>query len=89
MTRRRSRAIAQRRLEIVRKASVGIDVVDDGDSAGRFLQLAKYRLEGVESRPVPAKPDDKVSANKFLHPAMKSVMSSLARGSSLSSRIPA
>ena len=66
--------------EIVQKqVSVGIDVVDDGEfSKVDFFSYAKYRLDGVESRPVSVRPDDKVSANRFLHPGMKSVMSSLA-----------
>src|SRR5262245_13673789 len=66
--------------EIVQKQlSIGIDVIDDGEfSKVDFFSYAKYRLDGIEARPVPARPEDKVSANKFLHPGMKSVMSSLA-----------
>jgi 5-methyltetrahydropteroyltriglutamate--homocysteine methyltransferase len=66
--------------EIVQKqANIGIDVVDDGEfSKVDFFSYAKYRLDGIEARPVPATAGDKVSANRFLHPAMKSVMSSLA-----------
>jgi 5-methyltetrahydropteroyltriglutamate--homocysteine methyltransferase len=66
--------------EIVGKQlSIGIDVIDDGEfSKVDFFSYAKYRLDGIEARAVPARRDDKVSANKFLHPGMKSVMSSLS-----------
>jgi 5-methyltetrahydropteroyltriglutamate--homocysteine methyltransferase len=64
--------------EIVRKqADLGIDVIDDGEfSKVDFFSYAKYRLDGIEARPVKATASDKVSDNKFLHPGMKSVMSS-------------
>ena len=44
--------------EIVQKqASIGIDVIDDGEfSKVDFFSYAKYRLDGVESRPVPQDP---------------------------------
>lgn len=60
--------------EIVRtQAEIGVDIVDDGEfSKVDFFSYAKYRLDGIEFRPL----DAKVGANKFLHPAMKSVMSS-------------
>jgi 5-methyltetrahydropteroyltriglutamate--homocysteine methyltransferase len=66
--------------EIVQKqVDIGIDVIDDGEfSKVDFFSYAKYRLDGIEARPVPARTDDAVGTNKFLHPAMKSVMSSLA-----------
>jgi 5-methyltetrahydropteroyltriglutamate--homocysteine methyltransferase len=66
--------------EIVRKqADIGIDLIDDGEfSKVDFFSYAKYRLEGIEARQVKRDPNEKVSTNKFLHPAMKSVMSSLA-----------
>ncbi len=66
--------------EIVQKQiSTGIDVIDDGEfSKVDFFSYAKYRLDGIEARAVPVRQDDTASANKFLHPAMKSVMSSLA-----------
>ena len=66
--------------EIVQKqVDIGIDVIDDGEfSKVDFFSYAKYRLDGIEARAVPARKDDAVSTNKFLHPAMKSVMSSLA-----------
>ena len=64
--------------EIVRKqAEIGIDIVDDGEySKVDFFSYAKYRLDGLERRTI--QPGPGVSANKFLHPSMKSVMSSLA-----------
>ena len=66
--------------EIVQKqVDIGIDVIDDGEfSKVDFFSYAKYRLDGIEARAVPVRQDDAVSSNKFLHPAMKSVMSSLA-----------
>jgi 5-methyltetrahydropteroyltriglutamate--homocysteine methyltransferase len=65
--------------EIVEKqVDTGIDIIDDGElSKVDFFSYAKYRLDGIEARPVPARKDDAVGTNKFLHPAMKSVMSSL------------
>ena len=64
---------------VQQQVTTGIDVIDDGEfSKVDFFSYAKYRLDGIETRPVPARADDKTSANKFLHPAMKSVMSSLA-----------
>jgi 5-methyltetrahydropteroyltriglutamate--homocysteine methyltransferase len=64
--------------EIVRKqAEIGIDIVDDGEfSKVDFFSYAKYRLDGLERRAVQTAAG--VSANKFLHPTMKSVMSSVA-----------
>jgi 5-methyltetrahydropteroyltriglutamate--homocysteine methyltransferase len=66
--------------EIVRKqVDIGIDLIDDGEfSKVDFFSYAKYRLEGIEARPVKRDAKEKVSANKFLHPAMKSAMSSPA-----------
>jgi len=66
--------------EIVRKqVDLGIDIIDDGElSKVDFFSYAKYRMEGIEQRPVRKSEKEPVSANKFLHPAMKSVMSSLA-----------
>jgi 5-methyltetrahydropteroyltriglutamate--homocysteine methyltransferase len=66
--------------EIVRKqADIGIDLIDDGEySKVDFFSYAKYRLEGIDARLVKRDVNEKVSTNKFLHPAMKSVMSSLA-----------
>ena len=66
--------------EVVQKQlDIGIDVIDDGEfSKVDFFSYAKYRLDGIEARAVPARKDDAVSTNKFLHPGMKSVMSSLA-----------
>jgi 5-methyltetrahydropteroyltriglutamate--homocysteine methyltransferase len=66
--------------DIVRQqVATGIDIIDDGElSKVDFFSYAKYRLDGIETRPVPARAADNTSANKFLHPAMKSVMSSLA-----------
>ena len=64
---------------VQKQLSIGIDVIDDGElSKVDFFSYAKYRLDGVESRPVPVRPEERVSANKFLHPGMKSVMSSLS-----------
>jgi 5-methyltetrahydropteroyltriglutamate--homocysteine methyltransferase len=65
--------------EIVQKQiDTGIDIIDDGEfSKVDFFSYAKYRLDGVEARGVPVRQDDTASANKFLHPGMKSVMSSL------------
>src|SRR5262249_53141155 len=64
--------------EIVRKQiDLGVDIIDDGEfSKVDFFSYAKYRMEGIEHRPVRQSDDKSVSANKFLHPAMKSVMSS-------------
>ena len=47
--------------EIVQKqVSIGIDVVDDGEfSKVDFFSYAKYRLDGIESRPVPVRSDDR------------------------------
>jgi 5-methyltetrahydropteroyltriglutamate--homocysteine methyltransferase len=66
--------------EIVKhQTTIGIDVIDDGEfSKVDFFSYAKYRLDGVEARPVPVRTGDPTSVNKFLHPQMKSVMSSLA-----------
>ena len=66
--------------EIVRKqVDLGVDIIDDGEfSKVDFFSYAKYRMEGIEQRPVRKSEGESVSANKFLHPAMKSVMSSLA-----------
>src|SRR6185503_11398115 len=66
--------------EIVRKqVDLGVDVIDDGEfSKVDFFSYAKYRMEGIEHRPVPKADEKSASANKFLHPAMKSVMSSRA-----------
>jgi 5-methyltetrahydropteroyltriglutamate--homocysteine methyltransferase len=60
--------------EIVEKqVQIGVDIVDDGEfSKVDFFSYAKYRLTGIESRPV----DKAIVTNKFLHPAMKSAMSS-------------
>ncbi|MGH7905020.1 MAG: cobalamin-independent methionine synthase II family protein [Candidatus Binataceae bacterium] len=64
--------------EVVRRQTeIGIDIIDDGEfSKVDFFSYAKYRMEGIEWRPV----DDAHggAANKFLHPAMGSVMSSAA-----------
>lgn len=66
--------------EIVRKQiDLGVDIIDDGEfSKVDFFSYAKYRMEGIEQRPVRKAQEGAVSANKFLHPAMKSVMSSRA-----------
>lgn len=66
--------------EIVKKQiDLGVDIVDDGEfSKVDFFSYAKYRMEGIEARPVRKSANEPVSANKFLHPAMKSVMSSAA-----------
>ncbi len=66
---------------IVRKqADIGIDVVDDGEySKVDFFSYAKYRMEGIEARPVPTYTDgDEKRDNKFFHPAIKSAMNSQA-----------
>jgi 5-methyltetrahydropteroyltriglutamate--homocysteine methyltransferase len=64
--------------EIVRKqVDLGVDIIDDGEfSKVDFFSYAKYRMEGIEQRPVRKSDEKSTSANKFLHPAMKSVMSS-------------
>src|SRR5262249_19343254 len=66
--------------EIVQKQiDLGVDVIDDGEfSKVDFFSYAKYRMAGIEERPVRKSEKDAVGPNKFLHPAMKSVMSSLA-----------
>jgi 5-methyltetrahydropteroyltriglutamate--homocysteine methyltransferase len=66
--------------EVVKKqADIGIDIIDDGEfSKVDFFSYAKYRMDGVEQRPVPKQSDQTRGVNKFLHPAMKSVMSSVA-----------
>src|SRR5271169_3161518 len=67
--------------EIVRRqAEIGIDIVDDGEfSKVDFFSYAKYRLDGIEARPL-MKPSvsDARTTNAYLNPAMKSVMSSAA-----------
>ena len=66
--------------EVVKKqAEIGIDIVDDGElSKVDFFNYAKYRMEGIERRPVPKQGDPIRGANPFLNPQMKSVMSSVA-----------
>jgi 5-methyltetrahydropteroyltriglutamate--homocysteine methyltransferase len=66
--------------EIVkRQVEIGIDIIDDGEfSKVDFFNYAKYRLEGIERRPVPKQSDAIRGANPFLNPQMKSVMSSVA-----------
>jgi 5-methyltetrahydropteroyltriglutamate--homocysteine methyltransferase len=65
--------------QIARKqAEIGIDLIDDGEySKVDFFSYAKYRLEGLETRPV-AQPStgDTRQATSYLNPAIKSVMSS-------------
>jgi 5-methyltetrahydropteroyltriglutamate--homocysteine methyltransferase len=67
--------------EIVRRqAEIGIDIVDDGEfSKVDFFSYAKYRLDGIEARPL-VKPSagDARTSNAYLNPAIKSVMSSAA-----------
>ena len=58
---------------VKRQADTGVDIVDDGEySKVDFFSYAKYRLDGIEHRPL----DKTVVVNKFMHPAMKSAMSS-------------
>jgi 5-methyltetrahydropteroyltriglutamate--homocysteine methyltransferase len=67
--------------EIVRRqAEIGIDIVDDGEfSKVDFFSYAKYRLDGIEARPlVKSSASDTRTSNAYLNPAMKSVMSSAA-----------
>ena len=66
--------------EIVRKqVDIGIDIINDGEfSKVDFFNYAKYRMDGVERRPVPKQTDSIRGANPFLNPQMKSVMSSVA-----------
>jgi 5-methyltetrahydropteroyltriglutamate--homocysteine methyltransferase len=65
--------------QIARKqAEIGIDLIDDGEySKVDFFSYAKYRLEGLETRPVvqPSTGDTR-QASSYLNPAIKSVMSS-------------
>ncbi|MPZ55712.1 MAG: epoxyalkane--coenzyme M transferase [Rhizobiales bacterium] len=64
---------------VKKQADIGIDIIDDGElSKVDFFSYAKYRMEGIEQRPVPKQSDQTRGVNKFLHPAMKSVMSSVA-----------
>src|SRR3954470_21274184 len=63
--------------EIVRRqADIGIDLIDDGElSKVDFYSYAKYRLEGIETRPVvKAASGDTRMSTTYLNPAMKSVM---------------
>jgi methionine synthase II (cobalamin-independent) len=65
--------------EIVRRqAEIGIDIVDDGEfSKVDFFSYAKYRLDGIEARPlVKSSASDARTSNAYLNPAIKSVMSS-------------
>jgi 5-methyltetrahydropteroyltriglutamate--homocysteine methyltransferase len=67
--------------EIVRKqADLGLDVIDDGEfSKVDFFSYAKYRMAGIEARPVPKYTEGAaLRTNKFFHPSVKSAMSSLA-----------
>lgn len=65
--------------EMVRKhVEIRIDCIDDGAfSKVDFFSNPKYRLEGVKLRPF-KKSGSGVPVNKFNHPAMKLVKSSLA-----------
>jgi methionine synthase II (cobalamin-independent) len=65
--------------EIVRKqVEIGIDIIDDGEfSKIDFFSYARYRLDGI--RPVvTATAGDSRTANAYLNPLAKSVMSSPA-----------
>jgi 5-methyltetrahydropteroyltriglutamate--homocysteine methyltransferase len=67
--------------EIVRRqVEIGIDIIDDGEfSKVDFYSYAKYRLDGIEARPIVKPPaSDTRTANTYLNPAMRSVMSSAA-----------
>ena len=65
--------------EIVRKQiDIGIDLIDDGElSKVDFFSYAKYRMEGIEARPlVKSTTSDPRLATTYINPAAKSVMSS-------------
>jgi 5-methyltetrahydropteroyltriglutamate--homocysteine methyltransferase len=67
--------------EIVQKqAEIGVDIIDDGEfSKTDFFSYAKYRLDGIETRPmVKSTAGDARTSNAYLNPAIKSVMSSAA-----------
>lgn len=63
-----------------KQADIGIDVIDDGEySKVDFFSYAKYRMEGIEARPVPTYAEgEKKKDDKFFHPSVKSAMNSQA-----------
>ena len=56
--------------EIVQKqVDIGIDVIDDGEfSKVDFFSYAKYRLDGIEARAVPAQKTTRSAPTSFFIP---------------------